>query len=63
MSKLRQIKQSEIIDTHLACAYCGDGPKREDDWRGCCGESRAHFEEVYVLADENVPTHECEVVE
>jgi len=26
------------------CPYCGDIKKDEHDYRGCCGESCAHFE-------------------
>lgn len=28
----------------LICPYCGD--EKSGDEIGCCGESRAHFEEV-----------------
>lgn len=33
------------------CPYCGDGPKDPHGGRGCCGESSAHFEEVYLDDD------------
>jgi hypothetical protein len=33
----------------LACPYCGDA--KHFDSLGCCGESSAHFEEVYRFDD------------
>lgn len=58
-----KIKLSQIQDEYLGCPYCMDGPKREYDHRGCCGESSAHFAQIYDLGDELVLADYVEVVE
>lgn len=41
--------EQQVEDKILVCVYCMN--KVSGEQRGCCGESSAHFEEAYVLAD------------
>ena len=52
--RMKQISESEISSRYLACPYCGSGPKQEDDWYGCCGESSDHFEQMIETLDGEV---------
>jgi len=40
-----KIKEDDILDQFLVCPYCME--TRTFDHRGCCGESRDHFETAY----------------
>jgi hypothetical protein len=51
------------IDEMLICPYCGDGPKYSENYNGCCGESSAHFELVYVWLDTGETLTESELKE
>lgn len=58
---MKQIKASHIENQFLACPYCM-AEVSIDQWRGCCGESSAHFSEaletlegeVYLLSEVDV---------
>lgn len=58
----KKIKLSEIKDEVLVCPYCMCDV--DPDWLGCCGESRDHFSNAYVVGDdyECYLEHEVEVV-
>lgn len=44
------LTQEDIVEEFFGCPYCGTA-RQEHDYRGCCGESSAHFCKMYV--DEN----------
>jgi len=56
---MKQIKESQIETEFLACPYCMNDVSHFEPWRGCCGESSAHFDtaietsqgETYMLAE------------
>lgn len=40
---------NDYYETETQCPYCGSATSMESS--GCCGESSAHFEEVYIDYD------------
>lgn len=38
------------VESFFGCPYCGTS-REEGDYRGCCGESSAHFETMYFFVD------------
>ena len=49
-----------LIEKYFGCPYCGSR-RDEDDHQGCCGESSAHFRNMYAWKDTDNPIEEDEL--
>lgn len=57
------LKRSDIIEEFFGCPYCGT-ERASDDYRGCCGESSAHFCRMVVDKNDEVYMEEdVEIIE
>lgn len=58
---MQTVKHTDIVETFFGCPYCGTA-RPANYYRGCCGESSAHFCTMYVLPGDIVMTeHEVRV--
>lgn len=52
------VKESDIEDYVMVCPYCGS--EVSSNQRGCCGESREHFERAAIVGGELILVSELE---
>jgi len=56
-----RVKPDDISDNIIVCPYCMSEVE-EHDYRGCCGESSAHFVKAYIVSGHDDIVLEDEII-